>query len=373
MAQPEFVRPDFLDDNTVDDIHQRMMANIPEDIDDTPGGFPYDLTRPSAIEESETREYYIVRVIMAMFPQYAWDEFLDMHALQTHLTRHQATYAKGYLLITGEPGTEIEAGSIFATPATGSLDSVQFLTDEDCVIGDDGTVTVAVTADEPGPDSNVPAGAVTLADDPDENIEHITNPEPMEGGADEEDDDDLWDRMAEEYENSNTYLGNDGDYVRWAKEAGAGGCKVDPCWDGPGTVKLVLVDTNGDPASDELVQAVYDHIVSEGDRSKRLLPTGCAELTVKAADTLSIGFTITGIQHEATTDIYQIKRAFASAVKGIFPAAIEQGLLRYNDVRPLIKDIPGVTDFDTFLMNGGMSNISLRTDEYPAVGQMDFS
>ena len=373
MAQPEFVRPDFLDDSSVEDIHQRMMANLPADIDDTPGGYAYDFTRPTATEQAELREFYLVRIIMAMFPQYAWDELLDLHAQQVHLTRHQATYAKGYIVITGEPGTEIDAGSIFATPAVGSLDSVEFLTDEDCIIGEDGTVTVAVTADEPGAASNVPAGAVTLADDPDEDIESITNPEPMEGGADEEDDDSLWDRIAEEYANSNTYLGNDSDYIRWAKEAGAGGCTVDPCWDGPGTVKLVLVDTNGQPASDELVQAVYDYIVSDDDRMKRLLPTGCAKLTVTAATTIYVNFTITGLQYESTTDIYQIQRAFAKAVAEVFPKAIEQKLLRYNDVRPLIKGLSGVTDFETFLMNGSMANISLHTDEYPAVGTLDFS
>ena len=76
-----------------------------------------------------------------------------------------------------------------------------------------------------------------------------------------------------------TYLGNDTDYKRWAKEAGAGDCIVDPAWKGPGTVRLVLVDGNGQPANKELIDAVFNHIVSPTDRAARLLPTGCAELT----------------------------------------------------------------------------------------------
>ena len=82
--QPEFLRPDFLEDCSVDDIHRRMMNNLPEDIDDMPGGFAYDLTRPTAIEKSEMLEFYMVRAIMAMFPQYAWDEHLDLHGQQVH-------------------------------------------------------------------------------------------------------------------------------------------------------------------------------------------------------------------------------------------------------------------------------------------------
>ena len=95
------------------------------------------------------------------------------------------------------------------------------------MIGEDGTVTVAVTAVESGPESNVPAGAVSLMEEPVESIESVTNPAPLSGGTEEESDDDFYDRIAEEYENSNTFLGNDRDYIRWAKEAGAGNCIVE--------------------------------------------------------------------------------------------------------------------------------------------------
>ena len=44
--QPEFTRPDFMDGTSADDIHRRMMAELPDDIDDMPGGFPYDMTQP---------------------------------------------------------------------------------------------------------------------------------------------------------------------------------------------------------------------------------------------------------------------------------------------------------------------------------------
>ena len=48
-------------------------------------------------------------------------------------------------------------------------------------------------------------------------------------------------------------------------------------------------------------------------------------------------------------------------------------MLIYNQVRALITDIPGVSDFDTFLMNGKEENIVLGKEEYAATGDTNFS
>lgn len=59
MAQPEFHRPECFDGSTTDEIHERMMASLPDDIDDMPAGFPYDFTRPAAEEKSEFINYHL--------------------------------------------------------------------------------------------------------------------------------------------------------------------------------------------------------------------------------------------------------------------------------------------------------------------------
>lgn len=157
------------------------------------------------------------------------------------------------------------------------------------------------------------------------------------------------------------------------KQAGAGDCIVVSVAEGPGTVKLVLVDGNGQPANDKLVQDVYNYIVSPDDRSKRLLPTACSRLICEPATTVKVDFTITGFIYDETTSIEQIKEDFAKAVKAIYAEAKKEGILRYNDVRPIISDISGVEDFDTFLMNGDMKNLKLDSEEYPETGTLDFS
>ena len=158
-----------------------------------------------------------------------------------------------------------------------------------------------------------------------------------------------------------------------AKQAGAGDAIVIPVWNGPGTVKLVLVDGNGKPANDKLVQDVYNYIVSPNNRSARLLPTGTAELTCAAATTIAVNYVITGLVYDETTGIEQIKADFAEAIRAVYAKAKIEGVLRYNDVRPLISSIAGVEDFDSFTMNGKTQNITLKSEEYPDTGTLNFS
>ena len=176
-----------------------------------------------------------------------------------------------------------------------------------------------------------------------------------------------------EYANSNTFLGNDNDFIRWAKEAGAGDCIIDDAAEGPGTVKLVLVDANGQPAGEELIKQVYDYIVSPVDRSRRLLPTACAKLICVQAVTVEINFKCTGLQYDNTTNIEQIKNDFTKAVRRLFEDSKKEGVIRYNNVRPLMSGITGIKDFSEFYINDGISNIVLAKEEYPKIGSLLFS
>lgn len=380
MAQPEFMAPDFIDDNDPDSIHERMMENLPDDIDNTPGGFPSDLTMPSAIEKSELIGFHLVRALMIAFPQYAWDEWLDMHGQQVHIIRHEAAKARGVLELQGEPGTEIPAGTIFCVPAIDDIPAVEFETDTDCVIGETGTVKTAITAVEAGPEANVKSGSVSIMDEPMDEITGINNEYDITGGAAAESDDDYYDRIAAEYENSRTYLGNDRDYKRWAQEAGAGDCIVVPAAEGPGTVKLVLVDVNGGPANGELVEKVKKHILSPDDGAGRLMPTACAKLICAPAEKVTINYFCTGLKYDEKTSLEQIKLEFREKLKAVYSSAKSENMLRYNDVRPLISSIVGVKDFATFLMkrsdepdSDGMSNITLASEEYPDTEKCEFS
>lgn len=371
----EFTPPEFVDGAEPEEIQQRMMDALPDGIDDMPGGFPYDFTMPTAIEKSELIQFHLVRTLMLMFPQYAWGDWLDLHAAAAGIERRPAGYASGSVTVTGDPGTVIPDGAIFCTEATDSMPALEYAADSMAIIPESGSVTVEVTAVEAGRESNTKKNTVVFALTSIKGLSTVNNPDDITGGTDVESDEDLLERIEEEnFRDGATFIGNDSDYIRWAKEVvGVGDCIVVPTWNGPGTVKLIIVDSNGEPANARLIEAVYDHIVSPHDRSLRLLPTACAELTVEAATTKKISYTCTGLVYDDTTDIPTIVSQFKELVMKEYSEAKVEGILVYNQVRPLITDIPGVSDFDTFLMNGAEENIPLSNDEYAATDQVDFS
>lgn len=371
----EFTPPEFVDGAEPEEIQQRMMDALPDGIDDMPGGFPYDFTMPTAIEKSELIQFHLVRTLMLMFPQYAWGNWLDLHAAAAGIERRPAGYASGSVTVTGDPGTVIPDGAIFYTEATDSTPALEYAADSMAIIPESGSVTVEVTAVEAGRESNTKKNTVVFALTSIKGLSTVNNPDDITGGTDVESDEDLLERIEEEnFRDGATFIGNDSDYIRWAKEVvGVGDCIVVPTWNGPGTVKLIIVDSNGEPANARLIEAVYDHIVSPHDRSLRLLPTACAELTVEAATTKKISYTCTGLVYDDTTDIPTIVSQFKELVMKEYSEAKVEGILVYNQVRPLITDIPGVSDFDTFLMNGAEENIPLSNDEYAATDQVDFS
>ena len=371
----EFTPPEFVDGAEPEEIQQRMMDALPDGIDDMPGGFPYDFTMPTAIEKSELIQFHLVRTLMLMFPQYAWGNWLDLHAAAAGIERRPAGYASGSVTVTGDPGTVIPDGAIFCTEATDSTPALEYAADSMGIIPESGSVTVEVTAVEAGRESNTKKNTVVFALTSIKGLSTVNNPDDITGGTDVESDEDLLERIEEEnFRDGATFIGNDSDYIRWAKEVvGVGDCIVVPTWNGPGTVKLIIVDSNGEPSNARLIEAVYDHIVSPHDRSLRLLPTACAELTVEAATTKKISYTCTGLVYDDTTDIPTIVSQFKDLVMKEYSEAKVEGILVYNQVRPLITDIPGVSDFDTFLMNGAEENIPLSNDEYAATDQVDFS
>lgn len=375
VERPEFITPDFVTGTAPEEFHERMMNELPSDIDDMPGGFPYDMTMPTAIVASELVNYHLIRALMIAFPQYAWGEWLDLHGESGNVIRHKATCATGELSITGLPGTEIAAGRIFSTVATSEKAAVEFRSVKTIWIGDDGAASVLIEAVSPGKASNVGANTVILQNKPLDGITSVTNPDPIIGGTEVESDDDYYARIQIENETEGlSYIGNDNDYKRWALSVdGVRTCIVMQAWNGPGTVKLVLVDSNGDPASEQLAEAVYNYIVSPDDRSKRLLPTGTAELTVVGAEVVGITYQCTGLQYSSETNLDQIKKDFLIAIEAVYQRAKTAGKFVYHQAESVITDLPGVNDYEDFFVNGAEEDIPLSVSEYPKTVDLDFS
>lgn len=359
-----FILPAFLEEADADKIQARMMKELPEDIDDMPGGFPWDFTMPTALVISEFVQDRFVRVLQLMYPQFAWENWLDLHGTRVNVTRRDARKATGVITVTGRVGTTIPAGTVFCTPATDTVASVLFTTDEDALIIED-SVDIPITAVEAGVGSNVRAGSVSIAFRPITGVVSIANAEAVTGGTDIEDDETYRERILEAYRAEAHFTGCPADYVRWAREvSGVGFAVCIPEWDGPGTVKLVISDSNGEPASQAILSEVYEHIMSTSEASlERLAPIG-ATLTVVAPSPVEVTYTCY-VKIDDDYTMNQIREACTKNLEAYYAEAITDGELKYADCFAIITQTEGVYDAKDFLLNGDTENIPISQGEYP--------
>lgn len=369
----EFIAPSWLNDQDAETIHKRMMEALPADIDDTEAGFPWDLTKPSALEKAELLQFHLVETLKLMFPMWAYGEWLDYHANRIHLTRRPGTPAYGTLTISGLVGTTIPEGFVFAVPAVGNSPAVEFLTEEEVTIDESGTVEVGVVAAEIGLTGNVPEGAVAIMAEPMTGITAVTNTERITGGTVEEDDDSLRERILEaERAGEASFVGCDADYIRWAKEVpGVGEAFVIPQWNPEvkNSVKLVVLDANGEPANERILEEVFNYIISPDDRINRKAPIG-AILTVSAPTMVPITYALKATLR-AGYDAASVRVAIESDIWNYYVQAKEDNLVKYNEIHAIITRSPGIFDFTDLTLNGKTENIVLKQDEYPATESID--
>lgn len=334
----QYTTPDFLKNQSAAEIHRRMLNNLPNNIDTSEGQIIWDFTRPTAIEKAELVEFELNEMIQIMFVQWAYGGWLDEHARANGISRREANRASGEVTVTAVRGTVLPQGFQFATPAN-LTSSIVFETLEETVF--DGTADeqgyivkrVAVRAIEGGTEGNVPVDSIKLMVKPLSGIVLVRNEAAISGGTEQEDDDTLRNRILELFQYGASFTGNEADYIRWAKEVPAvGSVIVESEWNDPdmpsqfhfvdglgnekcvGCVRLIVVDSNGEPANKQIVDEVYEHIVSPDDSVKRLAPIG-AYVTVDAPEAIEINISANVILQE-NQDITAVTELFKKNLSG---------------------------------------------------------
>ena len=368
-----YVPPRAISEMDDDVIHARMLMVIPDNIDKTKGGFAHDFTRPAALEKAEML-MVINEAIQIFFPEWSYGGYLDLIAKRAHLTRKSATYAEGYVDVTGVPGTEIPEGFIFSTPATASTSNIEYAVIELAVIDGSGAARAKVRCTQEGTIGNAAPGSVTLMATQISGVETVTNTEHITGGTEQESDDSLRTRI-EEYDRSGSesYVGCDADYIRWAKEVdGVGTVRVVPEWmgKGTGTVKVIIMDANGNPANQSIIDAVYHHIISteETREDDRLAPIG-AILTVSTEEPVQISISAT-LLLEPGADIVEIEAAYREALHTYFNEAKQESCVRYTRIASVLSETVGVLDYSDLTLNGSISNIPITVNDFPTIGSL---
>ncbi|MEA4922145.1 MAG: baseplate J/gp47 family protein [Eubacteriaceae bacterium] len=363
-SKPEYTEPAFLDTCDEDTIHTEMLDAMPEDIDKGQGGFPWDFTRPTAFEVSKFGQFFLNEAIQCIFPMWAEDDILNYHALDRGLTRKPAEYAEVTITVTGEEGTVIPIGSEFATEATVDAESVSFLTEAEATIPAAGSVDILCKAEIAGTSGNVAAGTITLQMSEIDvgQVDTITNAAPGTGGLDTETDEALQDRCyLYDTEADVSFVGSVADYKRWALSvSGVGGVRVVPPADTSGLVTLVIMDVNGDPASQAVCTAVNSYIMGTGETDmNRRAPIG-ASLSVVTPASVSIAFAATVSLEEGYT-ITAVQAAFLASIQTYLKKSSE--VVVYTKIGSLLADVKGVTDYSGLTINGGTVNVTIESSK----------
>lgn len=348
-------------------IKSRMLDRVPEDWDKEEGSFIHDAVAPVPLEIKVLQQNQDFIVQKVAFGLTAEGDYLDNHVAEQGLTRNPATYAKRVLTINANAGTSIPKGT---TVSTVVLDNqpVEFTTDADLAAFPG---TVVCTCKTAGTVGNVPdnvdwviiPGIVGVI-----SIENLGNAGDV-NAVDKETDESLRSRWLQKVRSPGG-SGSKADYVNWALSVtGVGSAKCIPLWNGAGTVKVIIGNSDKQPASAELVAAVQAYIDpnANGDGSG-VAPIG-ATTTVVSVTSLAVTVSATVVL-ETNAVLADVKAAFEAALvdyfKGLVTAA--DNTVRYTKVGNILGDTTGIKDYSNLLVNAGTANIVLTDTQVPTKG-----
>lgn len=363
----EYTTPEFLKNQSVDEIHDAMLKELPDDIDKSFGQYPWDLTRPTAIEKSKFAQFQLNETLQLLFPQFAYGNWMDLHAENRGIIRKSPTYAIGVIEVSGKEGTAIPKGTKFSTASVNGGAAIEFSTTMDATIPRKGTISISIQATEAGTVGNVTKNTIILKSNQITGITGVNNEYPTSGGTEEEDDDSLRDRVSEyDKTQGQSFVGNPNDYKRWAESIdGTGRAVIIPAQDDTGLVTIILIDSNGDPATTELCKEVYNYIMATGPEDlKRLAPVN-AYLKVIPPNTIPIH--IKAIIELENSTIEAVQQAFFVSIKNYFKDAIQEGEIRYTRVGSILSETVGVHDYENLLINSDTLNIPILKTELPQI------
>ena len=379
MSIVEFKLPEELRNVSAAEIEQRILARLPDTIDKTEGGFVWDFTMPTALEEAELLEFWLPLALKTMSHIWAKGYWLDLHAYDCGLERLSPTYSYGDVEVVTTEAVTFPAGFIFSVPSENSSPAIEFETLEEISCDEATTLTIHVKAVESGTGSNVKHDTITIMKTPIRGVESITNPSATSGGTAAEDDESLRQRIDDYYAGRGaSFVGNKKDYERWARMvAGVGYAHCIPTYDGANSVKLVIADANGDPANNEILRAVEKFIFGTGhDDINRLAPIGVAKYEVSAPDLVTINYSL-DIKLEDDFTLEQVEELIRDNLGKFYATLADDdnyfSELRYVAVSKVILETNGVADFKHLRINGTRENISFAEDEMPMTGTVELT
>lgn len=326
---------------TYEEIKERILKDISTSLDKREGSFIHDMISPIAVEL--TRTYIeLDNVLNIAFIKTSYDEYLDRKVNEFGIYRKEGEKAIGTINILGAEGTRIPKGTIALTQ-----DNLRFILDEGIITN--GEVTVKATAEEAGRKYNVLQNTIIKLDIDIFGVEEISNKEFV-GGIDRETDSELKSRFFRVIQKPMT-SGNANHYEQWALEVnGVGNATVKPLWNGPGTVKVMISDSNKQPVSNEVIEACEEYIES-------VRPIG-ATVTVTTPSLFNISIVV-DVDLDNTKTLEEVTSIIRNNLVSYFKICDE---VRYTKVGGIIAAAEGVLDYRNLKINNATSNITIPNE-----------
>lgn len=363
----------FVEDEAT--IKARAIGNIPDGWRVEEGDFTRDMVIPIVPEVLQLQINQDV-ILNNAFASTAAGPYLEEKVAEVGLTRNVATVASGTLTITGSIGVVIPAGHVINTIVLDNEgEPISVTTDLETTFAVDGDLIVAVTTTKTGAIMNVPAGAQWVMYPSIAGISQLTQVDPLQFGQDEESDESLFSRY--QIKSTQPVLsGNKAAYISWATERpGVGAAKVLGIWSGPGTVKVLLVDTVGRPVSSAVVTDVQTYIDPNQDaKGDGKAPMG-AIATIESAVDLDINIDGTVTLAGGST-IEQVKTDVNTRTQIYLDSIPFDGVGRevlYTQIATVLGTSPYILDYTLLTVNGGTVNVPLAYEEVAIVGTNDLS
>ena len=350
----------MFENNTSDLLQQKILADISDDYDKSEGQAVYIFTKPVAIQLSQVYQDMDVAVSKISIDNLSGDELAQRIYERTGLTRKPATKAIGILAVTGN-GT-INTGAIFTTQS-----NVQYKATETKTIVVTGTVNIESVNE--GAIGNVASNQIVNMPVTITGITSVTNANPTTGGYEAELDADLLTRYYERIQTPST-SGNKAQFRSWVKEvSGVGDARIVPLWNGDNTLKIIIIDSNKQPASTQLIADVQNYI----DPNSSGLGDGTvgyigAYSTAVSATNKPITVTFSATKDSAYTSQQIQANVESQIIEYLKDIAFVETYVSYAKIGSLILQSQGILDYSNLQINNGTSNISILDSEVVTLG-----
>lgn len=329
-----------------DTIRERILQFIPKKFDKGLGGWLFEIAQSLSIE-LENKYVELDDALNQKFAGTCDFENLKIKAYEVGIEWKKATKALANIEITGTPHATIKAGNTVAN------ELVQYKILKDITLNDEGIGEGVAECVKSGKIGNTVENTIVIFPVTLEGANTVTNKKAVTNGYDDETREELLKRYYKEIRKPAT-SGNKYHYQNWAENIkGVGGAKVKALWNGNGTVKVVIIDQNKEPATHELIEQVKTEI-------DKLRPIG-ADVTVTTATKKNIDIEC-NIKIATGYDKESVKASIKKAIEKYFnDVSFENVDIYIAKISSIIFAVEGVINLniDSLKLNNAKNDIIL--------------